>query len=250
MDGVADAQLLGLPEEAVFVDLDDRALTKLGVAPGAVLDAVTTATEVLPTGTATLDGRSLRIDPPAARNSAGGIGSLTFGVGGEVINLADVAEVSRARVDEPSHILRHDGVEAFALGVAGLQSRNIVEVDQAVEARLARAVAQLPVGVEIAPVYRQHRVVDEASQGFLASLALWVGVVIGVLALFMGPRAAVVVGASLLLTVTFLAMYLFDIKVERISLGALIIAMGMLVDNAIVVAEGMETRMRQGEGAA
>jgi multidrug efflux pump subunit AcrB len=248
VSGVANAQVLGLPEEAIFVDLDPRLLSQAAIAPGAILDAIGAATEIVPTGTAEAGARRQRIDAPALEDSATDIAGLTFGAGEEIVNLLDFAEVSRGRVDEPTHIVRHDGVEAFTLGVAGLQSLNIVDVGDRVEAALNEAIAQLPVGVEVHPVYEQHRVVDEASVGFLLSLALSVGVVIGVLALFMGPRAAFVVGASLLLTVTatFFGMYLFDIKVERISLGALIIAMGMLVDNAIVVAESMQQRMRQG----
>ena len=251
VDGVANVQLSGLPEEAIFVDLDDRVVSNLGIAPGPILGAIGAATDVVPTGTADRDGREVRIDAPKADDSVAEIGAITLGAGGEVVNLADFAQVSRHRVADPSHLVRHDGVEAFTLGVAGLTSRNIVEVGDAVEARLDAVSSQLPVGVSIRPIYEQHRVVDEASTGFLVSLALSVGVVIGVLALFMGWRAAVVVGGSLLLTVTatFLAMYLLDIKVERISLGALIIAMGMLVDNAIVVAEGMQQKMRAGVGA-
>ena len=252
VEGVANAQLLGLPEEAIFVDIDNRVFTNLGVPPDAILGAIGTATDIVPTGTANdQPGRDLRIDAPPADDSVSEIGSISLGVEGELINLADIAEVSRRRVADPSHILRHDGREAFTLGVAGLDSRNIVTVGHAVEARLDAVASQLPVGVEIAPIYEQHAVVDAASTGFLMSLATSVAVVIGVLALFMGLRAAGVVGLSLLLTVlaTFLFMYLFGIKVERISLGALIIAMGMLVDNAIVVAEGMQQSMRGGTPA-
>jgi multidrug efflux pump subunit AcrB len=252
VDGVSNAQLLGLPEEAIFVDLDNQLVSNLGVPPGAVLDAIASATAIVPTGTADQPGRSLIIDAPRGDDSVEDIVGISLGVDGEIVNLTDFAELSRGRIDDPSHIVRHDGVEAFTLGIAGLTSRNIVEVGHAVEARLDAVASQLPVGVEIEPIYEQHRVVDEAAGEFLGSLALSVGIVIGVLMLFMGWRAAVVVGASLLLTVmaTFLAMYLFDIKVERISLGALIIAMGMLVDNAIVVAEGMQQKMRAGTSAA
>ncbi|AGI66738.1 RND/MFP-family efflux tansporter RND-component [Octadecabacter antarcticus 307] len=251
VDGVANAQLLGLPQEAIFVDLDNRALSTLGVAPGAILDAISTATDIVPTGTAGSDGRDLRIDAPRANDSTADLGSLSLGVNGEVINLLDIATLSRHRVDDPTHIIRHNGRAAFTLGIAGLNSRNIVDVGEAVEARLDSIMPLLPLGVQIDPIYEQHRVVDEAAAGFLVSLVMSVGVVILVLALFMGWRASIVVGGSLLLTVmaTFFAMYLFDIKVERISLGALIIAMGMLVDNAIVVAEGMQQKMRQGTSA-
>ncbi len=248
-DGVANAQILGLPEEAIFVDLDNRLITNLGVPPGVILGAIATSTEVVPTGTANgQPGRDLMIDAPRADDSLAEIGALSFGVDGEIINLFDVAEFSRGRDPDPSHIVRHNGVEAFTLGIAGLESRNIVSVGHAVEAKLDEVAPQLPLGVEIAPIYEQHAVVEEASRGFLVALAMSVGVVIGVLALFMGLRAAGVVGLSLLFTVmaTFFLMYVFDIKVERISLGALIIAMGMLVDNAIVVAEGMQQKMRGG----
>ena len=251
VDGVAGAELLGLPEEAIFVDVDSRVLTSLGVPPGAILGAIDAATAVPPAGTLSRPDRTLALEAPAPDEGLRAVGAISLGVEGEIVRLADVATVARARVDEPGHVIRHDGVEAFTLGVAGLASRNVVEVGRAVEARLAAIAPRLPVGVAIAPIYQQHRVVDAAAGGFLQSLALSVGVVIAVLMAFMGWRAAVVVGASLLLTVlaTFLAMHLLDIKVERISLGALIIAMGMLVDNAIVVAEGMEQKMRAGTPA-
>ncbi|WP_220750411.1 MULTISPECIES: efflux RND transporter permease subunit [Jannaschia] len=252
VNGVANAEILGLPEEAIFVDLDNRVLAQAGIAPDSILNAIATATDVVPTGTATVSDRQQRIAPPIADDSLSDIAAIPFGIDSGIVNLRDLAEVSRQRVDDPSHIIRHNGVEAFTLGVAGLQSLNIVTVGDRIEAKLADAMERLPVGVTVEPVYQQHRVVDEASTGFLTSLGLSVAVVIAVLALFMGLRAAAVVGLSLLLTVTatFFAMYLFDIKVERISLGALIIAMGMLVDNAIVVAEAMQQRMRRGDTAS
>lgn len=251
VSGVADAELLGLPEETIFVEPSSRALINLGVPPEVIVGAVANANSVVSTGSADNGPSRVRIDPPRGDDSVTEIGALTFGFEGEVINLLDVADVSRSRVDQPGHIVRHNGVEAFTLGIAGLTSANIVTVGERVEARLAEVSALLPVGVTIDPVYEQHRVVADANIEVLASLAMSIGIVIGVLALFMGWRAALVVGVTLLLTVslTFLFMALFDIKSERISLGALIIAMGMLVDNAIVVAEGMQVEMRRGRKA-
>ncbi len=251
VDGVANAEIIGLPEEAIFVEPSGETLTALGVPPEVILGAVASTNTIVPTGTAD-DARSdLRVDAPAIDDSVSEISSLTFGFQGEVINLTDVAEVFRARVESPRQIIRHNGQEAFTIGIAGLTSENIVTVGQRVEERLAALTPLLPAGVSLEPIYEQHRVVHEANQAFLGSLAMSVGVVIGVLALFMGWRAAIVVGGSLLLTVsfTFFFMNIFDIKVERISLGALIIAMGMLVDNAIVIAEGMQVQMRRGRKA-
>lgn len=249
--GVANAEVLGLPEEAIFVEPSGRVLTALGVPPDVLLEAVAATDRIVPTGTADNARQDVRVNGPAPQDSVGEISALTFGFQGEVLNLTDVADVSRGRVDAPRQILRHNGTEAFTIGIAGLTSENIVNVGARVEARLAEITPLLPAGVTLAPVYEQHRVVETANSDFLLSLAMSVSVVIGVLALFMGWRAAIVVGGSLLLTVsfTFFFMNLFDIKVERISLGALIIAMGMLVDNAIVVAEGMQIQMRRGRRA-
>ncbi|MGC3940872.1 efflux RND transporter permease subunit [Roseobacter sp. EG26] len=252
VQGVANAQVAGLPEEAIFVEPDSRTIANLGVDPTVILQAVTEADQVVPTGSTLSGGSDLRVDAPIGEDSVSEIAGLSIGFQGEVVNLLDIATVIRERVEHPRNIVRYNGTPAFTLGIAGLDSRNIVTVGQAVEAHLKEIETILPLGVELHPIYEQHRVVDEANIGFLISLAMSVSVVIGVLALFMGWRAAVVVGLSLLLTVmaTFFFMYLFDVKVERISLGALIIAMGMLVDNAIVVAEGMQVEMRRGRKAS
>ena len=251
VDGVANAELLGLPEEAIHIEPDSTLLANMGVEPERIRSAVQSADAVVATGTAGSGGRELRVEAPRGDDSVSEIAGLSLGTEGGVINLLDIAEIRRERVESPTHVIRHDGMPAFTLGIAGLTSRNIVTVGEAVEAKLDAVAPILPLGVELHPIYEQHRVVDEANAGFLFSLMLSVGVVIGVLAIFMGWRAAVVVGVSLLLTVTatFFFMFLWDVKVERISLGALIIAMGMLVDNAIVVAEGMQTAMKRGKKA-
>jgi len=251
VDGVSNAELMGLPEEAIYIEPDSTLLANLGVDPDLIRGAVAAADSVVPTGTAESGARDLRVEAPQGDDSENEIAGLSLGTQGGVINLFDIATITRARVDTPGHILRHDGVPAFTIGISGLSNQNIVNVGQRVEARLTQIETILPLGVSLHPIYEQHRVVDEANQGFVKSLGISVAVVIGVLALFMGLRAAVVVGVSLLLTVTatFFFMFLWDVKVERISLGALIIAMGMLVDNAIVIAEGMQTEMRRGRRA-
>jgi multidrug efflux pump subunit AcrB len=251
VSGVANVEVAGLPEEAIFIEPSQASLTNLGVNPGTVIEAVRQANALNVTGEASSSGRQVEIDSPEPDDSVAAISNLTFGVGGEVLNLTDFSDVYRARVDQPSQIIRHNGEQGFTLAIAGLTSENIVAVGQAIETKLADVENVLPVGVELTPIYEQHRVVDAANADSLQSVLISVGIVIGVLAIFMGWRSAIVVGLSLLLTVsfTFFFMNLFDIKVERISLGALIIAMGMLVDNAIVVAEGMQVEMRKGRKA-
>ncbi len=251
VEGVADVALAGLPEEAIFVEPNSAIITNLGLPPSAIAQAISASNAVVPAGSVQREGQSIRLQAPEGSGSVAQIRDLTIGVGGEIVDMTDFADVSRGRVEDPSMIIRHDGVEAFTLGVSGQDGLNIVEVGERVDARLAALRADIPVGVDLHPIYQQHVVVDEASNAFLVNLALSVAIVAIVLALFMGWRAAVVVGTTLFLTVvgTIAFMAVFGIEMERISLGALIIAMGMLVDNAIVVAEGMQNDMSGGKSA-
>ncbi|MCT4557838.1 MAG: efflux RND transporter permease subunit [Pelagimonas sp.] len=248
VDGVANVDVSGLPEEALFIDVTLPVMYNLGLNPGLLQQAIQGADTTAPSGQVDNQGEGQRLQIADGSGSVEEISNLSIGTPGGVIKLEDVASLTRGRVDHPGQIIRHDGVEAFTLGVAGLNDRNIVEVGMMVESRLNELKADLPVGVEISPIYEQHRVVDTASNDFLVNLAMSVAIVVVVLAVFMGWRAAIVVGATLLLTVvgTVFFMAIFSIEMERISLGAMIIAMGMLVDNAIVVAEGMQIAMVHG----
>ncbi|MCA0963884.1 efflux RND transporter permease subunit [Salipiger bermudensis] len=249
VEGVADVETAGLPDEAIFVEPDLSRAVNQNIPPSALAGAISEADSVSPAGTIESDGSRTVIQRPQGEDTVSAIAGLTVGVQGETVNLIDLAEVYRGRQDNPDLIIRQNGHEAFTLGVAGLSSENIVEVGARVDAKLAELDKDIPLGVEMTPIYQQHVVVDEASNAFLLNLATSVAIVVIVLALAMGWRAAVVVGATLLLTVigTVFFMAIFSIEMERISLGALIIAMGMLVDNAIVVAEGMQVSMLHGK---
>ena len=250
VEGVADVDVAGLPAEAVFVEPNLAIAANLGINPQAIVQAIADAGSVNDAGSVDIgEGSRTRVQSPEGSDTVSEIASLTIGIGGETINLIDIASVTRGRQDNPAQLIRFDGQEAFTLGVAGKSDENIVEIGNRVDARLTELLPEIPYGVELNPIYQQHVVVDESSNGFLVNLAMSVGIVVLVLGLFMGPRAAVVVGVTLLLTVvgTLLFMAIFAIEMERISLGALIIAMGMLVDNAIVVAEGMQISMRRGK---
>ena len=252
VDGVADVAVAGLPEEAIFVEPDLALAANIGVNPQTIVAAIADANSVASAGSVDVgQGTRTRIETPEGSDSVDEIAALTIGVGGETINLIDIAHVHRSRQSNPDQIIRYNGQDAFTLGIAAISDQNVVEVGDRVDARLSQLQPEIPFGIDLHPIYQQHVVVDESSNGFLVNLAMSVGIVVLVLGLFMGPRAAVVVGVTLLLTVvgTLLFMAIFSIEMERISLGALIIAMGMLVDNAIVVAEGMQLAMRQGKSS-
>lgn len=248
VSGVADVSIEAVPNEVIYVEPNAALTTNLNVPPISLQGALAAADSITDGGSIQSENGRVLIQGPEGSDTVDEIAGLTVGVAGRLLNLIDFARVFRAREDNPDVLVRHNGVEAFTLGIAGLATENIVNVGHRVDDKLAELLPQIPVGIELHPVYQQHLVVEEASNDFLVNLAMSVSIVVLVLALFMGWRAAIVVGSTLLLTVvgTLFFMALFSIEMERISLGALIIAMGMLVDNAIVVAEGMQNSMRRG----
>lgn len=251
VEGVADVVVSGVPNEVIYVEPNLVVANNIGIPPLAFLSAIADANNVVDGGILrNPDGRTL-IQRPEGNDTVEEIAGLSVGIGGTVVNLTDLAHVYRGVEENPNVMIRHNGVAAFTIGIAGIATENIVEVGARVDARLAELAQQMPLGVDFEPIYQQHIIVEEASNAFLLNLVMSVCIVVVVLAVFMGWRASIVVGTTLLLNVvgTLLFMALFSIEMERISLGALIIAMGMLVDNAIVVAEGMQVAMARGKSS-
>jgi multidrug efflux pump subunit AcrB len=251
VDGVSKVETAGVPEERLYLEIPQENLARLGLPVRAVVSAVSTENQVVESGDTRAGDRLVRLSLP---QQAGGVEALENLLinprdAGETLRLSDIAAVRRAPEERADTYIYHDGERAFTLGVSGQNDANIVDVGEGVEARLAAMEPDLPLGVRIEPIYEQHVAVADAIDGFLINLAMSLAIVIGVLCLAMGWRACVAVGAVLLLTVagTLMAMGAFDITMQRISLGALIIAMGMLVDNAIVVTEGVQVAVERGE---
>ncbi|MDZ4297244.1 MAG: efflux RND transporter permease subunit [Moraxellaceae bacterium] len=251
--GVAKVATTGEPTETIYVDVPNDRLASLGLPVEQVLGTIQNENTVTGAGAIRLGDQQVRLSNQPGFDSVATIEALRIGRPGttEQISLIDIADVARSSTEIPSDAILFNGEKAITLAVAGVADTNIVEVGRAVDAHLAELSPRLPLGVTLHPIYEQHVVVDEAINSFIISLLLSVAIVIAVLCLTMGWRVGVVVGLTLLLTVlgTVFFMRLLHIEMERISLGALIIAMGMLVDNAIVVAEGMLINMQRGMNA-
>ncbi|QJQ96093.1 MULTISPECIES: efflux RND transporter permease subunit [Halomonadaceae] len=251
--GVARVTTAGERGETIYVEIPNERLTTLGIPIEQVLNTIQTENTVEDAGSLRIGDSHVRIVARTQVDSVDNIESIRIGRSGttEQVALGDIAHVYRQATEIPNHLIHYNQQDAFTLAIAGVETENIIEVGEAVEAHLASLEGRIPLGVELHPIYEQHRVVDDAINDFLINLAMSVAIVIGVLCLFMGWRIGLVVGATLLLTVlgTLLFMAILDIEMERISLGALIIAMGMLVDNAIVVAEGMVINIKRGQSA-
>ncbi len=251
--GVTRAQLAGVPEETIYVEVTQEKLASLGISLNQIAGVFQTESAIADSGSVRVEDRRIRLVIPPSDDSAETIRNLKFGIPGttEQLHIGDIANVYRDETEQPRQLVRHNGETAFTLAIAGRSDKNIVDIGQRVDAHLDSLREKLPLGVEILPVYEQHIVVDQAIKDFLINLAASVTIVVAVLLLVMGWRVGVVVGGTLLLTVlgTVLFMWIFSIQMERISLGALIIAMGMLVDNAIVIGESMLLNRQQGKSS-
>ncbi|KAA6184490.1 efflux RND transporter permease subunit [Thiohalocapsa marina] len=249
--GVARVALLGAPQEAIFVEISAARAAQLGLSVDAIGEQLRRQNLITPAGDLRAGEQRLQISPTGAVDSVEAIGNIVLASpgGARVIFLKDVARIERGRVEPPQALMRYDGQPAIGLGVSNIAGGNVVAMGDAVRARLAELEAQRPVGMELNVVSYQSDAVRAAVDGFVANLVAAVVIVVLVLMLFMGVRSGLIVGAVLLLTVagTLIAMWLDGIAMQRISLGALIIALGMLVDNAIVVTDGILVRLQRGE---
>lgn len=250
---VAKVSTQGVPEEAVYLELEHEKLTQLGLSVGDLAQKIHAENEMVSAGSAAFEGRRLRIAPPAALDSVDTLRELKIGQPGSngVVRLGDIATLKRASVEVPAEIIRFNGERVFTVGVSVTPGQNVVRVGKDVDRAMGLIKQSLPLGVSVAPIYEQHKVVDASIANFMQNLMISVATVVVALCLFMGWRAGTVVGVVLLITVlgTVGFMYLFKIELQRISLGALMIAMGMLVDNGIVIAEGMVVGVRRGLSA-
>ncbi|HHG3514180.1 TPA: efflux RND transporter permease subunit VmeI [Vibrio parahaemolyticus] len=243
VDGVSKVSVSGQQQEQVFIEVSMKKLSSIGLSPNTVFNLLSTQNIVSDAGAIRIGEEYIRIQPTGEFQSVDELGDLLITESGAqgLIFLKDVAEIKRGYVEVPSNIINFNGSLALNVGVSFAQGVNVVEVGKAFDRRLAELKYQQPVGVEISEIYSQPKEVDKSVSGFVISLAQAVGIVIIVLLFFMGLRSGLLIGLILLLTVlgTFIFMKYLAIDLQRISLGALVIALGMLVDNAIVVVEGI-----------
>ncbi|NNU10964.1 efflux RND transporter permease subunit VmeI [Vibrio parahaemolyticus] len=243
VDGVSKVSVSGQQQEQVFIEVSMKKLSSIGLSPNTVFNLLSTQNIVSDAGAIRIGDEYIRIQPTGEFQSVDELGDLLITESGAqgLIFLKDVAEIKRGYVEVPSNIINFNGSLALNVGVSFAQGVNVVEVGKAFDRRLAELKYQQPVGVEISEIYSQPKEVDKSVSGFVISLAQAVGIVIIVLLFFMGLRSGLLIGLILLLTVlgTFIFMKYLAIDLQRISLGALVIALGMLVDNTIVVVEGI-----------
>lgn len=249
-EGVAKVTVTGVQTEQIVAYIDPYQLAGLGISFPDLTSLFADNLRPFNGGRVKVDEKNVRLIVERAPDKLEEISNLSLVIPGtnRSIRVADVATLKLEPADIQPVYIRYNGEEALTLAVSALNDVNIVDVGNQVNAKVEHLLKTLPVGITLTPIYDQASVVDESVDGFISNLVMSVVVVTLTLCLFMGWRSGVVVGMVLLVTVmgTILIMWLMNIQLQRISLGAMVIAMGMLVDNAIVVAEGMMIRMATG----
>ncbi|MCG7530675.1 efflux RND transporter permease subunit [Psychrobium sp. MM17-31] len=248
--GVAKVALAGEQQEAIFVEISRDTAAVLGVSISKLYEILGAQNEVVAAGNVAIGDQRLIIDPSGGIDSIESIKNLLVSTSadGKITYLKDIAKVYRGYKTPTSQYIRYNQQEAIALGVSNVAGGNVVVMGEAVNAKLAESISRRPIGMEVHEYYHQGSIVEASVDNFVWNVIAALAIVIVTIFLFMGIRSAVVIGFILLLTIgaTLATMNMINIPMHRISLGALIIALGMMVDNAIVVTEGILVGLKNG----
>jgi len=248
--GVAKISIAGVQDEVVYLELSREKMARSGISPLELQQSLKSQNLVTDSGSVRVGPEYVRINPTGHFQSAQEVGDLLIsGSNQGLIRLRDIATVHRAYDEIPDSYNYFNGQPALTIGISMLSGVNVVAVGGRIDQRLSELAPVTPLGMQLHDIYNQPKIVEKSVNGFVINVAQALVIVIVVLLFFMGLRTGLIIGAVLLLTVagTLWGMNTDGIALQRISLGALIIALGMLVDNAIVVAEGMMVRIKAGD---
>ncbi|MEZ9595735.1 efflux RND transporter permease subunit [Shewanella sp. 10N.261.52.F9] len=251
VDGIKKVTIAGIVNEQVVVEISQQKLNALGLDQNYIYSLVNSQNVVSNAGSILVGDNRIRIHPTGEFNNVSQMERLVISTPGsaKLIYLGDIAKIYKDTEETPDSIYHADGNKALSIGISFSSGVNVVKVGEAVNERMLELNSELPIGMSLDTVYDQSKMVDQTVNGFLVNLAESIAIVIGVLLIFMGVRSGLLMGLVLLLTIlgTFVVMNILNIELQIISLGALIIALGMLVDNAIVVTEGILIGIKRGQ---
>ncbi|MDD4910794.1 MAG: efflux RND transporter permease subunit [Sideroxydans sp.] len=245
---VKRVELIGVQDEKVFIDIAPARMATLGITPAQVADALQKQNTVNPAGFIETDSDRIRMRVSGGFDSVERVRNTDLLVNGQHFRLGDIAKVSRGVIDPPSPQMHYAGEPAIGVGVVMDKGGDVIRLGENLRKEMERITAELPVGVEVHTIADQPEVVHGSIHLFESSLTEAILIVLAVSFLSLGMRTGMVVALSipLVLAITFFAMKIFGIDLQRISLGALVIALGLLVDDAIIAVEMMVVKMEQG----
>ena len=241
----------GRQPEVIYVEMNRQKMAQLGISQEDIYNSLGAKNLPADAGKITIGTEFIPINPTGEFVSEKQFGDLLISAksSDKLIYLNDVATITRGYKEPPDKILRYDGKPAVGLGISTVLGGNVVVMGESINQKLKELEPQAPLGMELEVISLQSDSVVKSIDSFIDNLVAAVLIVVVVLLIFMGVRCGLIIGFILFLTIcgTFIFMDMFHVTLERISLGALFIALGMLVDNAIVVTEGMMIKIKQGE---
>jgi multidrug efflux pump len=245
---VNKVDLIGERPQRIFIEFSHAKLATLGVTPQQIFDSIARQNAVVSGGAIDTSADRINLRVTGAFTGTDAIAEVPIQADGRVFRLGDIATVTRGYEDPPGFIVREGGKPTLGLGVSMQNGANIVTLGQELDREMAAIMAELPVGIEITQVADQPHIVDESVSEFIHTFAEALGIVLVVGFLSLGWRTGIVVALSvpLVLAIIFIVMYAAGLDLHRITLGALIIALGLLVDDAIIAIEMMVVKMEQG----
>ncbi len=249
VEDVAKVDVLGAQDERIFIEFDMRTLAGLGLDPNALIAALRAQNLVRPSGVIRTDAETLSLRVSGAFRSEADLLAVNFAVGDRMLRLGDVAQVHRGLSDPPQPTFRVNGQPAIGLAIVMREGGDILALGENVNQAMQGIVAELPIGIETVRVADQPVTVDEAINDFTTSLWQAIVIILIVSFLSLGGRAGAVVALTipLVLAIVFAIMDIVQIDLHRISLGALIIALGLLVDDALTTVDAMSRRLAAGD---
>ena len=245
---VKKVELIGVQDEKIFVEISHTKLASLGVDPALVFDALQKQNAMAPAGFFETASDRVRLRVSGSFDTVESVRAIGVQAGGKLFRLGDIATVRRGLIDPPAPRMRVAGEAAIGIAVAMNKGGDVIALGEHLRRDIQRLQQALPTGIDIHVVADQPEIVRQSISLFMTSLSEAVVIVLAVSFLSLGLRTGAVVALSipLVLAITFLLMYVFGIDLQRISLGALIIALGLLVDDAIIAVEMMVVKMEQG----
>ncbi|MCJ1900700.1 efflux RND transporter permease subunit [Paracoccus ferrooxidans] len=241
--------LLGVRKERIFLEFSSARLAAMGLNHNQVVQTLALQNAISPSGIVQAGPEQVLVRVGGQFDDAAAIAAVNLRVGDRFFNIGDVATVQRGYEDPPSALFRYNGKEAVGLQIGMREGGNILEFGEQVDALMAEVARGLPIGIEMAKFADQPHVVNEAVGHFVQALAEAVAIVLLVSFVSLGLRAGLVVTLTipLVLAITFIVLDIYGITLQRISLGALIIALGLLVDDAMIAIETMISRLEVGD---
>jgi len=249
VEDVERITLYGVQPETVTIDISRAKCATMGISPSRITGMLKSQNTMASAGAMDVGSLRVRIQPSGSFGSTEEVGELVIqGEGEEQVFLKDVATITRGYKEPAEPMMRFNGMPAIGIAVSAAGGANVVTMGEAVNKRLDELLAGIPVGITLDKVYYQSDIVNNKIKGFMINLAESVAIVMGVLLVTMGLRSGLIIAANLILSImgTFLVMLVWGIDLQKISLAALILAMGMIVDNAIVVADAGLMNLQKG----